>query len=160
MKKCSRCHCLKEDDSFILNERIFKLCSGCRKGKIKPDNSNKIKCSNCYCFKEVDDFKKDGYIMKTCNKCRTKKIKSEEIKEDLSNYKKHDLWKKIYNEKEFIDLNYILEMRKTAANCWHCGRPIQYLTYKPDFGQIKRINPKKGFIKGNVIMSCTYCMAR
>ena len=162
MKRCSRCHNLKEDYTFILNEHIFKLCNGCRKGKKeKPNNHlNKRCCSRCRCYKEYIDFKKDGYLMKTCNSCREKKINLDEIKEDLSNYKKHDILKKIYNEKEFIDLNYVLEMRKNN-NCDVCGRLIQYkLLSLPNFSQVKRTNPKKGFIKGNVIMSCKYCMAR
>ena len=47
-------------------------------------------------LKKLMTLRKMDILMKTCNKCRTKKIKSEEIneiKEDLSNYKKHDIWK-------------------------------------------------------------------
>jgi hypothetical protein len=83
------------------------------------------------------------------------------IKTKIQSYKHQDTIKKIYNEKEFIDFDYVVNLlAESELKCHYCACET-YLLYEivREMKQwsLDRINNFKGHNRGNLVMSCLEC---
>jgi len=84
-----------------------------------------------------------------------------EIKNKLANYKQQDSLKKIFSEKEFVSLDFvILLLDSSKLQCHYCSQNI-YILYEIVREQMQwtldRINNDQGHNIGNVLISCLQC---
>lgn len=83
------------------------------------------------------------------------------IKTKIQSYKHQDTIKKMYNEKEFIDFDYVVNLlAESGLKCHYCACET-YLLYEivREMKQwsLDRINNYKGHNRGNLVMSCLEC---
>jgi hypothetical protein len=83
------------------------------------------------------------------------------IKNKIQSYKHQDIIKKMYNEKEFIDFGYVVNLlAESELKCHYCACET-YLLYEivREMKQwsLDRINNDKGHNRGNLVMSCLEC---
>jgi hypothetical protein len=83
------------------------------------------------------------------------------IKTKIQSYKHQDTIKKMFNEKEFIDFEYVVNMlAESELKCHYCACET-YLLYEivREMKQwsLDRINNDKGHNRNNLVMSCLEC---
>jgi hypothetical protein len=83
------------------------------------------------------------------------------IKTKIQSYKHQDTIKKMYDEKEFIDFEYVVNLlAESELKCHYCACET-YLLYEivREMKQwsLDRINNYKGHNRGNLVMSCLEC---
>lgn len=83
------------------------------------------------------------------------------LKNKIQSYKHQDIIKKMYNEKEFIDFAYVVNLlADSKLKCHYCACET-YLLYEivREMKQwsLDRINNDKGHNRGNLVMSCLEC---
>jgi hypothetical protein len=83
------------------------------------------------------------------------------IKTKIQSYKHQDTIKKMYEEKEFIDFDYVVNLlAESGLKCHYCSCET-YLLYEivREMKQwsLDRINNYKGHNRGNLVMSCLEC---
>jgi hypothetical protein len=83
------------------------------------------------------------------------------IKNKIQSYKHQDTIKKMYEEREFIDFAYVVNLlADSELKCHYCACET-YLLYEivREMKQwsLDRINNDKGHNRGNLVMSCLEC---
>jgi len=83
------------------------------------------------------------------------------IKTKIQGYKHQDVLKKKYNETEFINLSYVIELLiESGLKCHYCACE-SYLLYEivreTKQWSLDRINNNLGHNKGNLVMACLEC---
>jgi hypothetical protein len=83
------------------------------------------------------------------------------IKTKIQGYKHQDVLKKKYNETEFINLSYVIELLiESGLRCHYCACE-SYLLYEivreTKQWSLDRINNDLGHNKGNLVMACLEC---
>lgn len=83
------------------------------------------------------------------------------IKNKIQSYKHQDTIKKIFEEREFIDFDYVVNLlADSELKCHYCACET-YLLYEivREMKQwsLDRINNDKGHNRGNLVMSCLEC---
>jgi hypothetical protein len=153
-----------------------------RQVKVTEDGMKLCKKCNNYKPAETDYFLKDkkGYFYSYCRECKKEYLRSrknispltkEEIHETKTSLQKVDPDKKwakhLLNSsrhcakrhgREFnIDVNYILELyEKQNHKCYWYGIQLESSTISkyPAKPSIDRLDNDKGYIKGNIVISC------
>jgi hypothetical protein len=83
------------------------------------------------------------------------------IKTKIQGYKHQDVLKKKYNESEFINLSYVIQLLiESGLRCHYCACE-SYLLYEivreTKQWSLDRINNDLGHNKGNLVMACLEC---
>lgn len=84
-----------------------------------------------------------------------------EIRKKINGYKQQDIKKNIYNEKEFINYDELIEkLVESQLKCYYCKCSME-LIYKfvrqPDQWSLERLNNNIGHTSGNTVISCLKC---
>ena len=105
-----------------------------------------------------------GMLVECENKEHIIKIMKQEIGHKLNSYKHQDITKNIYNEPNFITLDYILNMLcECKLKCIYCKEDmlILYNIARENMQwSVDRINNDIGHDMGNVVISCLLCNLR
>ena len=83
------------------------------------------------------------------------------IQVKIQGYRSQDVKKKLYNEKLFVDFNYVTElMNDSQLECYYCKK-IAFLLYEnvkdPNQWTLDRLDNKHGHNKHNVVIACLSC---
>jgi hypothetical protein len=94
----------------------------------------------------------------------TAKIMMQQIQQKINGYRSQDIQKSLYNESEFVDLHYVLQLLTDAENfCYYCKKPV-YILYEivrePKQWTLERLDNKLGHNRGNVKIACLDCNLR
>lgn len=84
-----------------------------------------------------------------------------ELKNKLTNYKQQDLLKKVFTEKQFITLDYVIDLLDNSKlKCHYCFQNV-YILYELVREQMQwtldRIDNDEGHNTNNVLISCLRC---
>ena len=182
---CKYCELWLEEDKFYKYRKL--CCKSCIKIRIKcVHGRRKSQCKECgngYCehgrwksqCKECGKgYCEHGRRKNQCKDCGTGKCVhgrwknqckecGDEIKitfqsmiiHSKSTDKKYD----IYNEVDFIDYEFLEELKEKYTHCyWNdCKVELQYIEYRGDLCTIERINNNFGHIKSNCVFACLKC---
>ena len=91
-------------------------------------------------------------------------IVSRELRKKISSYKSQDRRKNIYNDDEFIDFDFVINLfKETQLRCYYCDKQV-FVIYdnvrECKQWTIERIDNRLGHNKGNSVMSCLDCNLR
>lgn len=95
------------------------------------------------------------------DKTKIKGMVSSELKKKISSYKSQDKRKNIYNDDEFIDFEFVIELfNDSKLKCYYCNNNV-YVIYdnvrESKQWTIERIDNRLGHNKSNSVMSCLEC---
>jgi hypothetical protein len=117
----------------------------------KCKNGRELGCTSCYESKRCEHLKLK-FQCKDCNDGNHILIKTM-----LLNSKRRDIKSNLYNEKEFIDYNYLNELLEKSKKCCYCSCDLQYKDYNKQLASIERRSNSIGHIKKNSVISCLGC---
>ena len=91
-------------------------------------------------------------------------IVSRELRKKISSYKSQDRRKNIYNDDEFIDFDFVINLfKETQLKCYYCEKQV-FVIYdnvrESKQWTIERIDNRLGHNKNNSVMSCLDCNLR
>ena len=91
-------------------------------------------------------------------------IVSKELRKKISSYKSQDRRKYIYNDDEFIDFDFVINLfKETQLKCYYCEKEV-FVIYdnvrESKQWTIERIDKRLGHDKNNSVMSCLDCNLR
>lgn len=91
-------------------------------------------------------------------------IVSKELRKKISSYKSQDRRKYIYNDDEFIDFDFVINLfKETQLKCYYCEKEV-FVIYdnvrESKQWTIERIDNRLGHNKNNSVMSCLDCNLR
>jgi hypothetical protein len=85
----------------------------------------------------------------------------QQIMQKIGGYKSQDINKTLYSEKEFVDIQKVLELMKKCDNrCFYCKKQVHVLyenVREPLQWTLERIDNDFGHIKTNVEIACLNC---
>jgi hypothetical protein len=88
-------------------------------------------------------------------------IVSRELRKKISSYKSQDRRKNIYNEDEFIDFEFVINLfKETQLKCYYCENQV-FVIYdnvlESKQWTVERIDNRLGHNKNNSVMACLEC---
>lgn len=91
-------------------------------------------------------------------------IVSRELRKKISSYKSQDRRKNIYNDDEFIDFDFVINLfKETQLKCYYCDKQV-FVIYdnvrESKQWTIERIDNRIGHNKNNSVMACLDCNLR
>jgi hypothetical protein len=91
-------------------------------------------------------------------------IVSRELRKKISSYKSQDRRKNIYNDDEFIDFEFVINLfKETQLKCYYCDKQV-FVIYdnvlESKQWTIERIDNRIGHNKNNSVMACLDCNLR
>lgn len=94
----------------------------------------------------------------------TCKLIQQHIQQKINGYRAQDIQKSLYNEVDFVDISYVLQLMIESDNfCYYCKKPV-YVLYEivrePKQWTLERLNNKIGHNRGNVAIACLDCNLR
>jgi hypothetical protein len=86
---------------------------------------------------------------------------SRELRKKISSYKSQDRRKNIYNEDEFIDFEFVINLfKETQLKCYYCENQV-FVIYdnvlESKQWTVERIDNRLGHNKNNSVMACLEC---
>jgi hypothetical protein len=132
-----------------------------KKGDVK-----KRVVTDCDGWKSVDSntYDVNNQFKLIENRNALSSIVSRELRNKISSYKSQDTKKNMYNNDEFIDFKFVLDLfQNSQLKCYYCNRQV-FVIYdnvrEPRQWTIERIDNRLGHNKNNSVMSCLDCNLR
>ena len=156
---------VNDTKKIVMKQETIKIVKD--KGeKIKKENDKKRIVSKTDDWKNIDShnrelenqykFVEDTNIIPD--------IVSRELRKKISSYKSQDRRKNIYNDDEFIDFDFVINLfKETQLKCYYCEKQV-FVIYdnvrESKQWTIERIDNRLGHNKNNSVMSCLDCNLR
>jgi len=105
---------------------------------------------------------KEIYNKESCDiNSKEKHILNQELERKLASYKQQDIFKKKYNENEFVDIDSVIKkIIDTEMKCFYCNCQMLVLyeiVRELTQWSIDRINNEEGHNKDNFVIACLNC---
>ena len=150
---------------IVMKPVIVKIAKEKSKEKIKENDKKRI-------VSKTDDWKNiDSHNRELENQYKFVEdtniipdIVSRELRKKISSYKSQDRRKNIYNDDEFIDFDFVINLfKETQLKCYYCEKQV-FVIYdnvrECKQWTIERIDNRIGHNKNNSVMACLDCNLR
>ena len=144
---------------------IIKIAKDTREEKNKENDKKRV-VSKTDDWKNIDsnhrELDKQYKFVEDTNTITD--IVSRELRKKISSYKSQDRRKNIYNDDEFIDFDFVINLfKETQLKCYYCEKQV-FVIYdnvrESKQWTIERIDNRLGHNKNNSVMSCLDCNLR
>ena len=144
---------------------IIKIAKDTREEKSKENDKKRV-VSKTDDWKNIDsnhrELDKQYKFVEDTNTITD--IVSRELRKKISSYKSQDRRKNIYNDDEFIDFDFVINLfKETQLKCYYCEKQV-FVIYdnvrESKQWTIERIDNRLGHNKNNSVMSCLDCNLR
>ena len=148
--------------TIVVKPVTVKIAKDKSKEKIKENDKKRV-VSKTDDWKNIDsnhrELDKQYKFVEDTNTITD--IVSRELRKKISSYKSQDRRKNIYNEDEFIDFEFVINLfKETQLKCYYCSKQV-FVIYDNvrDSKQwtIERIDNRIGHNKNNSVMACLDC---
>ena len=150
---------------IVMKPVIVKIAKDKSKEKFKENDKKRI-------VSKTDDWKNiDSHNRELENQYKFVEdtniipdIVSRELRKKISSYKSQDRRKNIYNDDEFIDFDFVINLfKETQLKCYYCDKQV-FVIYdnvrESKQWTIERIDNRIGHNKNNSVMACLDCNLR
>jgi hypothetical protein len=150
-------------------ERNFMKKTNGNKIKIKCIKNGEVKkrvVTDCVGWNSVDSnsFDINNQYKLIEDKKTITNVVSRELRNKISSYKSQDIKKNIYNNDEFIDFEFVLNLFKCSQlKCYYCNKQVLVIydnVRESRQWTIERIDNRLGHNKNNSVISCLDCNLR
>ena len=167
-KQQSLCTAIEEHDinikKIIIKPTVVKIFTEKIVKQVDKDKKRIVSKTNEWKDIDTEHLELDNQFKFVEDKNTITDIVSRELRKKISSYKSQDRRKNIYNDDEFIDYDFVINLfKESQLKCYYCEKSV-FVIYdnvrESKQWTIERIDNRIGHNKNNSVMSCLDCNLR